>query len=59
MLVIGISPARRWRAEERRLAPQHPAVGGVILFTRNFASRAQVTALCAEVRAAAHRDRCC
>jgi len=30
---------------------QHPLTGGVILFARNFASRAQVTALCAEIRA--------
>lgn len=29
----------------------HPLVGGVILFARNFASRAQVAALCAEIRA--------
>lgn len=29
----------------------HPLVGGVILFTRNFESRKQVTQLCAEIRA--------
>ncbi len=29
----------------------HPLVGGVILFARNFASRRQVSALCASIRA--------
>lgn len=51
MLVIGIAgPAL---APEERDWLRHAAVGGVILFTRNFASRAQVTALSAELRAAA------
>jgi len=30
----------------------HPLTGGVILFARNYESRAQVTALCAEIHAA-------
>lgn len=34
----------------RRL--QHPFTGGVILFTRNYENRAQVTALCAEIHRA-------
>ena len=34
----------------RRL--HHPLTGGVILFARNYASRAQVTALCAEIHRA-------
>jgi beta-N-acetylhexosaminidase len=36
--------------EERELL-QHPLVGGIILFTRNFESREQITQLIADVRA--------
>lgn len=36
-------------AEVKRL--QHPLVGGVILFARNFESRQQLQQLCAEIRA--------
>lgn len=53
MLVIGIAGATLGADERDWL--QHPAVGSVILFTRNFASRAQVSELCAELRAAAPR----
>ena len=53
MLVIGISNTRLQPEERNWLA--HPGVGGVILFSRNFASREQVSALCAELRAAAPR----
>jgi len=35
--------------DRRRL--QHPLTGGLILFGRNWQSRAQVTALCAEIKA--------
>lgn len=34
--------------DRRRLA--HPLTGGLILFSRNWASRAQLTALCAEIK---------
>ena len=37
-------------AEDRELL-MHPLTGGVILFARNFASRDQVAALCARIRA--------
>ncbi len=53
MLVIGIAGTVLDSAEREWL--RHPAVGGVILFTRNFESREQVTALAAEIRAAAPR----
>lgn len=38
------------QADERKLL-KHPLVGGIILFTRNFDSRAQIEQLIAEVRA--------
>lgn len=41
--------------EERELLG-HPMVGGIVLFTRNFADRAQVTALCREVKRLHGRD---
>jgi beta-N-acetylhexosaminidase len=53
MLVIGIAGTALETAEREWL--QHPSVGGVILFTRNFASREQVSELAAEIRAAAPR----
>lgn len=37
-------------ATEREIL-RHPLLGGVILFSRNFASREQLTALCAEIHA--------
>ena len=53
MLVIGIG-GHELSAEERDWL-QHPAVGGVILFSRNFASRAQVADLSQAIRDAAPR----
>ncbi|WP_141456384.1 beta-N-acetylhexosaminidase [Pseudoxanthomonas sp. z9] len=53
MLVIGIA-GTELSAQERDWL-QHDAVAGLILFTRNFASRAQVTELSAAIRDAAPR----
>ncbi len=53
MLVIGIA-GTELSAQERDWL-QHDAVAGVILFTRNFASRDQVSDLSAAIRAAAPR----
>lgn len=53
MLVIGIA-GTELTAQERDWL-QHDACAGVILFTRNFASRAQVAELSAAIRAAASR----
>ncbi len=40
---------KEFTAEERELL-QHPLVGGVILFTRNFENREQITRLCQSIR---------
>jgi beta-N-acetylhexosaminidase len=53
MLVIGIAGTKLDAAERDWL--QHPSVGGVILFARNFASREQVAGLAADIRATAPR----
>lgn len=53
MLVIGIGGLELGPEERDWL--QHPAVTGVILFTRNFASANQAAELCAQIRAAAPR----
>ena len=53
MLLIGIS-GKELSAQEREWL-QHPACAGVILFTRNFASRAQVAELSHAIRESAPR----
>ncbi|KRA73075.1 beta-hexosaminidase [Lysobacter sp. Root667] len=53
MLVIGVA-GTELTAQERDWL-QHDACAGVILFTRNFASKAQVAELSAAIRAAAPR----
>ncbi len=53
MLVIGVA-GTELTAQERDWL-QHDACGGVILFKRNFASRAQVTELADAIRAASPR----
>jgi beta-N-acetylhexosaminidase len=53
MLIIGISGFALTAAERDWL--QHPSVSGVILFTRNFADREQVTRLIEDCRRAAAR----
>jgi beta-N-acetylhexosaminidase len=53
MLIIGITGSTL--SSEERDWLQHPAVSGVILFTRNFADREQVTRLIDDCRAAAPR----
>ena len=53
MLIIGIA-GTELTAQERDWL-QHDACAGVILFARNFASRAQVAELAAAIRAAAPR----
>lgn len=53
MLIIGIESHELTTAEREFL--QHPAVAGVILFSRNFASKIQLSELCADIRAGSPR----
>ncbi len=48
-VMVDVQGTRLTEHETQRL--QHPLVGGVILFARNFESREQLTALCAEIHA--------
>lgn len=48
-VILDIAGTHLTAADRRRLA--HPLTGGLILFTRNWSDRAQLTALCAEVKA--------
>ena len=47
-LIIDIAGTTLTEVDRRRLA--HPLVGGMILFGRNWQSRAQLTALCADIK---------
>ena len=47
-LIIDIAGLQLSSIDRRRL--QHPLVGGIILFARNWASRQQLTALCGEIK---------
>jgi beta-N-acetylhexosaminidase len=49
-LMIDVAGTVMTAAERARL--RHPLVGGVILFARNYADRAQLAALCADIHAA-------
>ncbi|GAB2464684.1 beta-N-acetylhexosaminidase [Comamonas humi] len=48
-LIIDIAGTALTDADRRRLA--HPLVGGIILFARNWSSRAALVQLCAEIKA--------
>jgi beta-N-acetylhexosaminidase len=48
-IMLDIEGMKLTAADKRKLL--HPAVGGVILFTRNYSSLAQLTQLTAEIRA--------
>jgi len=48
-VIVDVAGVELTDKEAARL--RHPLVGGVILFTRNFASRAQLTELCAAIHA--------
>ena len=47
-LIIDIAGTALSKADRRRL--KHPLVGGLILFTRNWQDRAQLTALCQDIK---------
>jgi beta-N-acetylhexosaminidase len=47
-VVLDVAGSRLSDADRRRL--RHPLTGGVILFSRNWAGRAQLDALCAEIK---------
>src|SRR5215218_3458924 len=48
-LILDIAGTSLTDVDRRRLA--HPLTGGMILFARNWQDRAQLTALCAEIKA--------
>ncbi|MEY5029398.1 MAG: Beta-hexosaminidase, partial [Pseudomonadota bacterium] len=47
-LILDIAGTQLSAVDRRRLS--HPLTGGLILFGRNWQSRAQLTELCAEVK---------
>jgi beta-N-acetylhexosaminidase len=47
-LIIDIAGLSLSKADKQRL--KHPLTGGIILFARNWENRAQLTALCAEIK---------
>ncbi|MDP2450139.1 MAG: beta-N-acetylhexosaminidase [Polaromonas sp.] len=47
-LIIDIAGLSLSKTDKRRL--KHPLTGGIILFARNWDNRAQLTALCSEIR---------
>jgi beta-N-acetylhexosaminidase len=49
-VVLDIAGTTLTKADRRRL--KHPLTGGLILFARNWENRAQLTALCAEIKRA-------
>lgn len=51
-LILGVAGHTLTATEREQL--QHPLVGGVILFTRNYDSPEQITALCDEIHALRH-----
>jgi beta-N-acetylhexosaminidase len=48
-VVLDVAGLTLSKADQRRLA--HPLVGGVVLFARNWQDRAQLTRLCAQIKA--------
>ena len=47
-LILDIAGTQLTDTDRRRLA--HPLTGGMILFTRNWQDRAQLQALCADIK---------
>ena len=47
-LIIDIAGLSLSKLDRQRL--QHPLVGGLILFARNWQDRAQLTALCRDIK---------
>ncbi|MEN9467307.1 MAG: beta-N-acetylhexosaminidase, partial [Pseudomonadota bacterium] len=47
-LIIDIAGLTLTKTDRQRL--KHPLVGGLILFARNWQDRAQLTALCADIK---------